>query len=103
MRETGGIGGASTPLVQTLLEKTGKTAESGAVAASPQARGSAGSVQTSADSATLSTSSSMLSKAMLADDVRTEKVAALKSAIESGTYQVPATAVAGKLMDSMLK
>jgi negative regulator of flagellin synthesis FlgM len=36
-------------------------------------------------------------------DVRTEKVAAIQAAIQAGTYQVPASAVAQKLIDSMLE
>ena len=36
------------------------------------------------------------------DDVRTDKVAALKSAIDSGKYNVPASAVADKIISSLL-
>jgi hypothetical protein len=35
-------------------------------------------------------------------DIRGEKVASIQRAIVSGTYNVPATEVAGKVMDSML-
>lgn len=35
-------------------------------------------------------------------DVRTDKVAALKTAIENGTYHVPAAQVADKLISSLL-
>jgi flagellar biosynthesis anti-sigma factor FlgM len=37
-----------------------------------------------------------------ANDVRTDKVAALKSAIDSGSYSVPASDVADKLINTML-
>ncbi|HEX7728240.1 MAG TPA: flagellar biosynthesis anti-sigma factor FlgM [Terracidiphilus sp.] len=35
-------------------------------------------------------------------DVRSEKVASIKAALAAGTYNVPASAVAGKVVDSML-
>lgn len=35
-------------------------------------------------------------------DVRADKVAALKSAIESGSYNVPASAIADKLISGLL-
>ena len=36
------------------------------------------------------------------DGVRTEKVAAIQAALAAGTYNVPASAVASKLVDAML-
>jgi anti-sigma28 factor (negative regulator of flagellin synthesis) len=35
-------------------------------------------------------------------DVRTDKVAAVQAALEAGTYDVPASAVASKVVDAML-
>jgi len=35
-------------------------------------------------------------------DVRSDKVAAIQNAIANGTYHVPASAVAGKMVDAML-
>jgi Anti-sigma-28 factor, FlgM len=36
------------------------------------------------------------------EDVRTEKVAEIRAALAAGTYNVPASALAAKLVDSML-
>ncbi|HEY4047977.1 MAG TPA: flagellar biosynthesis anti-sigma factor FlgM [Acidobacteriaceae bacterium] len=42
-------------------------------------------------------------QALSGDDVRTERVQALQLQITSGTYQVSAQGVAGKLMNSMVE
>ena len=58
--------------------------------------------QSSASTTTLSGAGTLLASSNT-DDVRTDKVAALKSAIDSGTYNVPAGAVADKLINSLLE
>lgn len=57
--------------------------------------------QDTGDRATLSTASQVASSA---DDssVRMDKVTAIQSALAAGTYNIPASAVASKLVDSML-
>ncbi len=54
------------------------------------------------DRATLSNAASEVSQAANEDGVRTEKVATIQAALAAGTYDVPASAVARKLVDSML-
>ncbi|MGB0064881.1 MAG: flagellar biosynthesis anti-sigma factor FlgM [Terracidiphilus sp.] len=54
------------------------------------------------DRATFSSAASEVSQSAAGDGVRTDKVAAVQSALAAGTYHVPATAVASKLIDSML-
>lgn len=102
MSQVNGVAGTASPLVQTLVDKAAKPQETTqAVSASRMPiQQSAVSTQDFAD---LSTSSSMLVHAMHEDDVRTGKVAALKASIESGSYQVPAADVAGKLISGMLR
>jgi len=54
------------------------------------------------DSATLSSAGSEISEATSGSDARMERVAAVQGAIAAGTYSVPASAVAGKIVDTML-
>jgi len=56
----------------------------------------------SGDQATLSTAGSEASLESASDGVRMDKVAAIQAALASGTYSVPASAVASKMVDAML-
>lgn len=70
------------------------------------AQGKAGQVAQggafSADHATLSSAASSIAQSAGDDGVRMEKVTAIQSALESGAYSVPASAVASKMVDAML-
>ncbi|HZZ39764.1 MAG TPA: flagellar biosynthesis anti-sigma factor FlgM [Acidobacteriaceae bacterium] len=67
---------------------TGKTAE-----------GASGS---GADEATLSSAASAAAQAAPDSDVRMEKVAQVQKALAEGTYSVPSSDVANRMMDAML-
>jgi negative regulator of flagellin synthesis FlgM len=54
------------------------------------------------DRATLSSAGSEVALTAADSDVRPEKVASIQAALESGTYNIPATAVASKMVDAML-
>jgi negative regulator of flagellin synthesis FlgM len=54
------------------------------------------------DHATLSSAGSEVSSALTDPSVRMDKVASVQAALAAGTYSVPASAVASKLVDSML-
>jgi len=54
------------------------------------------------DKAQLSTAASQLARSATASDVRLEKVASVQSALQAGTYSVPASAVAQKVISSLL-
>ena len=54
------------------------------------------------DRATLSSAASEVSQAATDDGVRMDKVAAVQQALAAGTYSVPASAVASKMIDAML-
>ena len=56
----------------------------------------------SSDRATLSSAASEVALSATEGGVRTEKVAEIRASLEAGTYHVPASAVAGKMVDAML-
>jgi len=56
------------------------------------------------DQASLSTVGGVMAQALSeSDDVRTDKVAALQQSIAAGTYNVPASAVADKIISALLQ
>lgn len=54
------------------------------------------------DQATLSSAGATVSQAAGEPDVRLDKVASVQSALAAGTYNVPASAVASKVVDALL-
>jgi negative regulator of flagellin synthesis FlgM len=54
------------------------------------------------DRATLSSAGSEVSLSAGDEDVRMNKVAGVQAALAAGTYNVPASAVASKMVDAML-
>jgi len=76
-----------------------------APAATQQAKSSSSAASGSAlgrDRATFSSAGSEVSLTASESDVRTDKVAAVQAALAAGTYNVPASAVASKVVDAML-
>ncbi len=55
------------------------------------------------DAATLTSAGGLLAQAVSGSDTNTAKVAALQQAIAAGTYNVSASAVADKLIESLLR
>jgi flagellar biosynthesis anti-sigma factor FlgM len=64
--------------------------------------GSVGGSGLGNDSATLSSAASQAAQSSGDDGVRMDKVSSIQAALAAGTYNIPASAVAGKLVDSML-
>ena len=62
----------------------------------------AGASGLGSDSATFSSAASEVSLTATDSGIRTDKVAAVQSAIAAGTYNVPASAVSSKMVDAML-
>ncbi len=54
------------------------------------------------DQAQVSTAASQVAQSAANSDVRLDKVASIQSALQAGTYSVPASAVAQKVVDSLL-
>lgn len=54
------------------------------------------------DEANLSSTGSLVSQALEGSDIRPEKVAALQQAIATGSYNVPSSDVADKIIQSLL-
>jgi negative regulator of flagellin synthesis FlgM len=69
-----------------------------------QGKGSASAPRSSFDNdqATFSSAASEVSQTASGESVRADKVAAVQAALADGTYNVPATAVASRVIDSML-
>ena len=71
----------------------------------PKAAPADASVQSEAqntDKAQLSTAANQLAQSASGSDVRLDKVASIQSALRAGTYSVPASAVAQKVVSSLL-
>jgi flagellar biosynthesis anti-sigma factor FlgM len=54
------------------------------------------------DQAQVSTAASQVAQSVASSDIRLDKVASIQSALQAGTYSVPASAVAQKVVDSLL-
>jgi negative regulator of flagellin synthesis FlgM len=71
---------------------------------SSQGKGNTAAARSSFDSdqATFSIAASEVSQTASGESVRADKVAAVQAALADGTYSVPASAVASRVIDSML-
>jgi negative regulator of flagellin synthesis FlgM len=84
----------------------GLTSLLGVNAPAPAAGNASGAAGTDgalgADRATLSSAASGMAQSAGDDGVRMDKVASVQAALANGSYNVPASAVASKMVDSML-
>lgn len=71
-------------------------------ATQPKTNSAVGSSALGSDQATFSSAGSEVSQLGSEADVRTDKVAAVQATLAAGTYNVPASAVASKMVDAML-
>jgi negative regulator of flagellin synthesis FlgM len=84
--------------MQQLLSSQEVTkAENGRPGGAAQAKTESGT-----DQATLSSAASVAAQTSPDADVRMEKVAQVQQALAQGTYSVPSSEVAGKMIDQML-
>ena len=102
---TNGIGtpqqlsGAVEAASSSSVGRTERTAQSQPAGQVQSAPGGADAV----DQASLSPAATAVAEALSGSDVRMDKVAALQQSIVAGTYSVPASDVADKLMTALLK
>jgi negative regulator of flagellin synthesis FlgM len=68
----------------------------------PKSNSAAGGGGLGSDQATFSSAGSEVSLTAAEPGVRTDKVASVQAALAAGTYSVPASAVASRVVDSML-
>ncbi|MEZ2345968.1 flagellar biosynthesis anti-sigma factor FlgM [Terriglobus sp. RCC_193] len=100
MAQMNGIG--SNALTNGVVDRTDRTPQTDKPSRSTAV--DATKTQASQDVASFSGAGSVLAVASAnTDDVRTDRVASLKAAVDSGNYNVPADAVADKLLSSMLE
>ena len=85
--------------LKSLLGVTPPATSAPHSAASASATGMSG---LGSDSATFSSAGSEVSLTAADSEVRTDKVTSVQAALAAGTYSVPASAVASKMMDAML-
>lgn len=88
--------------VDGLKSLLGVPSQSSAAQTSKSGSSSSGAASLTADQATVSSAGSEVAQAASLSDVRTAKVAAVQSTIAAGTYSVPASAVASKIVDALL-
>ncbi len=92
---------SSTQPIQTPITTSATKAETSTAASTDQ--GAAKGSIAEGDRTSLSTSSTHLVAALTTSDVRADKVASLQQAIASGSYNVSSSAIADKLLTSLLK
>ena len=99
MANTTGISGA--PLLHTLFQQSDRVGNARSTAEPASAKALS---TTASDKTALSSAGGALANASVqdSDDVRTAKVAQISASIANGSYQVPAGAVADKLIQHLL-
>jgi negative regulator of flagellin synthesis FlgM len=95
---TNGIGNLQT----SLLQQTSATQKAATETSASHASHNAAAVSSGSDQTSLSSASTLLAHALTTSDVRADKVASLQQAIGSGSYNVPSSDVADKLLNSLL-
>jgi flagellar biosynthesis anti-sigma factor FlgM len=86
--------------LKTLL---GVTSPAGAAGQRPRAGAASEGSALTTDRATLSSAGSEVAQSAMDEGVRTGRVAEIQAALQAGTYHVPASAVAAKMVDAMLE
>ena len=99
MSYTNGIGNLQQALSLAASTSTKPVADA---AISKTNGGASAQASVQGDQANLSSTGGIMAQALEVSDARSAKVAALQQAIASGSYNVPPSDVAEKLIDSLL-
>ena len=94
-----------TPSGANSIDAVNRAQMSPGVSSVASGKPESGSTNTSvggSDSATLSAGAKLASHMANVSDVRMDKVNHVQQALAAGTYQVPSSEVAGKMIDQML-
>ena len=97
-----GISSLQSLLTQLNTNETKTTSTDKTQGTQASATGSVTAQASRVDQASLSAAGGLAASSAGDSDVRTDKVAQLQQAIASGTYNVPASDVASKLVESLL-
>lgn len=93
---------ADTRIADTSAASAPAATSASAATAAPAGGASAASAGVRAsDQATISSTSGLLASALSGNDARMEKVAPVKAAIDAGTYSVPSSLVADKVISAL--
>ena len=94
--------GVNTQILNTNVAAADRTSHARSTARQTAVNDAAKTSKISTTATLSGTGSKLAASATDTDDVRTDKIAALKSAIDSGSYKVPASSVADKIISSLL-
>ncbi len=100
---TGLNGLGTTSAIGSLNLNSTSSATETTAAVAKASSASAANTGAVTDQASVSSTGGLVAQALNTSDVRSDKVAALQSAIASGSYQVSSADVASKIVDSLLK
>jgi flagellar biosynthesis anti-sigma factor FlgM len=99
MSYNNGLGSLQPGFSTTDVSATARTEQS----KSTQTSAAGSTASSGVDQASLSSTGGLIAQALSSEsDVRMDKVTALQSTIAAGTYNVPASSVADKLMSALL-
>ena len=98
-----GINSLEKALGTLGVKENRATDAASAATTQPAGTATAQAVNQNTDQASVSSAGGLVAQLANSSDVRTERVAQLQAAIASGTYNVPASTVADKLVSHLLK
>ncbi len=103
MAALGGISNLVAAFGTSSPNNVSATSEAAPAAVENKGQAAAKRVDINQDQTSVSSAASLVAQVLNTSDTRLEKVAAIQAQIANGTYQVPAVAVASKIVEDLLK